>query len=884
MLLCRPLFGQVINKAEYFFDSDPGAGNGTTVTITPGASINANFSVNVSALATGPHTLNTRVKDSNGRWSHFQSRSFFILPAPSAVPPAINLTKAEYFIDSDPGVGNATAIAVTPSPTINQNIAIPTTSLSTGFHTINVRVRDDKGRWTHFSARSFFVLTSPVLSTQLTKAEYFFDTDPGAGNATPLPIAASSSQTNSFALSTSSLGQGFHNIGIRYRDNLGRWSLFGQRSFFVIPANLLPTKLTQIEYYVDADPGIGLASKLSFTPSPILDQLFVVDVSGTPVGSHNLYVRTKDDKGYWSIDFAAAFTILGCTPPQPPTSPGGSVCGSGAVTLTAAGATGAQLYRWYADPTTSTVLFTGASFVTPAISSTTVYYATIYDPNTTCESLRTAVTAGVVSSTPPVLNVTGNIAICSGNSITLSAPAGFSSYQWSTGASTQQITVNSSGSYTVIVGNGTCQTSASLPAIVTVAPRPGKPNVVATATELCIGQTATLQGPSAFAAYVWSNGGATQQITINQPGTYSLVVVDANGCSSFPSDPVLINAPPPKPAILAVGSTTFCQGQGVTLVGPGGMASYLWSSGALSQQTTAVTAGSYTVQTTDAAGCTSPVSDPIAVNVNPLPPKPTITTSGSTSMCLGQTIDLSAPAGFSYIWSTGAATQQITINQSGSYTVVVVDAKSCQSPAADPVVVTAAPCDSSHPPAIQDKVVTCEVKGTATVGLTDLFSDPDDDLDLSSLKIVRPLASGAGASIDANLTLTVDYTNSLFAGEEPLTLEICDLAKNCTRKDIEIRVVGEVVVYNAVSPNGDGLNELLYLEYIDLLDEAKQNRVRIFNRWGDVVYDAENYNNSTIAFRGIGTNGTILPTGTYFYRIDFASGIPYKSGYISLRK
>jgi hypothetical protein len=51
-----------------------------------------------------------------------------------------------------------------------------------------------------------------------------------------------------------------------------------------------------------------------------------------------------------------------------------------------------------------------------------------------------------------------------------------------------------------------------------------------------------------------------------------------------------------------------------------------------------------------------------------------------------------------------------------------------------------------------------------------------------------------------------------------------------------------------------------------------------------VVYEAENYNNTTIAFRGLSTSGDPIPSGTYFYRIDFRSGIPVKTGFFSLRR
>ena len=185
---------------------------------------------------------------------------------------------------------------------------------------------------------------------------------------------------------------------------------------------------------------------------------------------------------------------------------------------------------------------------------------------------------------------------------------------------------------------------------------------------------------------------------------------------------------------------------------------------------------------------------------------------------------------------------------------------------------------------IEDKVIRTSVKSRIAQNLISYFSDKDNDLNYNSIEIIKSPSSGAIAIIDANNNLVLDYSGLLFAGDETITLKICDLANNCTPGELVIRVSGDVIVYNAISPNGDGLNEGLYLEYIELLNETKDNQVRIFNRWGDTVYDAENYNNTTIVFKGLGTNGEVLPPGTYFYRMDFNSGIPYKTGYFSLRR
>jgi len=91
-----------------------------------------------------------------------------------------------------------------------------------------------------------------------------------------------------------------------------------------------------------------------------------------------------------------------------------------------------------------------------------------------------------------------------------------------------------------------------------------------------------------------------------------------------------------------------------------------------------------------------------------------------------------------------------------------------------------------------------------------------------------------------------------------------------------------ILIHKAVSPNGDGINEYLIIEAIK---DYPENRVRIFNRNGTVVYEASGYNNGTVAFRGIGTGQQRLPAGTYFYTAEIRVNGEwrYEKGWFVLR-
>ena len=82
---------------------------------------------------------------------------------------------------------------------------------------------------------------------------------------------------------------------------------------------------------------------------------------------------------------------------------------------------------------------------------------------------------------------------------------------------------------------------------------------------------------------------------------------------------------------------------------------------------------------------------------------------------------------------------------------------------------------------------------------------------------------------------------------------------------------GTVLVHNAFSPNGDGINENFIIDNLDFTDCYPTNTVEIYNRWGVLVFETTGYNNTTRVFNGISQGRTTisqssgLPTGTYFY-------------------
>ena len=86
---------------------------------------------------------------------------------------------------------------------------------------------------------------------------------------------------------------------------------------------------------------------------------------------------------------------------------------------------------------------------------------------------------------------------------------------------------------------------------------------------------------------------------------------------------------------------------------------------------------------------------------------------------------------------------------------------------------------------------------------------------------------------------------------------------------------------NAFSPNGDGTNDIWILPlHMDVL----QNRVIIFNRWGDIIRSFENYNNLDVVWDGTNKNSEPVASGTYFYVIEFINSGNSSNGWIQVVK
>lgn len=344
-------------------------------------------------------------------------------------------------------------------------------------------------------------------------------------------------------------------------------------------------------------------------------------------------------------------------------------CQGGSVTLTSSSATG---NTWHP----------GAQN-TPAIIATTGGSYTVTVTNASgCNATSAPVNVNVLAVPPtPTITPIGNINLCAGSSVTLVTNA-IAPFQWSNGQTSGSITVSQAGTYTVTATDPSGCTATSAPTVVSVLNAPPTPTISASgATTFCQGDSVTLTS-SAATGNLWSNGQSTQSITVASSGTYSVTVTDANGCSATSSSTIVTVNPAPAVPTITPSSATICEGEAVTLTA-NGATSYSWNTGDNTASITANPIGTttYTVTALSANGCTT-TSAPTTVTVNPLPPVPTISTSGSTIFCQGGSVVLTSSAANGNLWSNGSTANSITVNTSGNFTLTVTDNNGCSATSA----------------------------------------------------------------------------------------------------------------------------------------------------------------------------------------------------------
>ena len=397
--------------------------------------------------------------------------------------------------------------------------------------------------------------------------------------------------------------------------------------------------------------------------------------TGLTAGTYN--VTITDNNGCTTtraVNITQPAAVAGST-----SSTGESCTGNdGSATVTASGGTAPYGFAWSNSGNSATIngLIAGS------------YTVTITDANG-CSTTRSVVVANNCAPCAISSTASSNNASCNGlcNGSTTVTPSGGTapySYVWGDGANTGTRSGLCAGVYDVtVIDASACSATQSI-----TITEPTALGASATASSTpCVANsgttTATATGGTSPYSFVWSNGSSTATNSGLAAGAYSVTVTDANGCSTTAN--ATVNTIPTAATASATGTNPNCAtatdgAASLSLSGGTAPFSFLWNNGATTQNISAIGAGNYSVTVTDANGCistaTATLTDPTAI---------TVTATGSNPNCPTATdgaINLSFTGGtapFSFLWSNGATTQNISAIAAGSYSVTITDANACAS-------------------------------------------------------------------------------------------------------------------------------------------------------------------------------------------------------------
>jgi hypothetical protein len=553
----------VLNACEYFFNTDPGWGEGIQIPLNTN-NVNESFDLDLSSLPNGVHVAYIRARDGANQWSLYAERVFQVVGSMHE-----ELVEAEYFFNSDPGLGNATPLALSQLA-FEGNLELSVDGLSTGVHTLYVRVKDARGIWSFYGQHNV-VITNPTSGTTLVAAEYYFDNDPGQGNAIALLIPQSSVVDGNFPITLPPNMTGTHSICIRVMDINNQWSPNVCQTITICNAQV--PQITANAQYCQSSP-LVLTASAGYDSYIWSNGLTGASISVTEPGTYTVNVTDNGCAATASIDAQFQYN-----PPVVFTTEG-STCQGDVQTIS------------IVDPSVYDNIVWQDGQTSPAIAvSTSGDYEVTVTSGTCASSYSTNVS--FYQPIAPTIVTTGSS--CEGELLTLSVWSGYTNSVWSNGSEGISTVVSENGNYTVQALDQECVVEGSIDVVFDVAPQ----FEITQSGGPCEGDEVVLSVPAGFDAYEWSEGSQIQTQAVFASGTYSVTVY--NGSCAVAQSILVELSQPTVPSISQNGNVMACDVSG---------ANHQWYlngaaiTGANAQFYTATTSGFYTVEVTE-GGCSA---------------------------------------------------------------------------------------------------------------------------------------------------------------------------------------------------------------------------------------------------------------------------------------
>lgn len=543
LILGQSLQAQTITSGEYFFDTAPNLGGGTSFSLTPADTVNQTLNVSVASLSAGFHNMFVRVKNTAGIWSHYEGRLFYVIPPVLTASAQPAIASGEWFVDTDPGLGNGTAINFSQTDTVNQVININAASFTTGFHNLFIRVKNTMGIWSHYEGRLFYVIPPVTSSPQpaLVSGEWFVDTDPGLGNGTAISFAQADTVNPILNVVTSALSIGTHHLFIRVKNLSGTWSHYEGRPFTVCATLPATPSITGNSVLC-----VGATLNLNASTVSGATSYNWTGPNGFTATTQNITINNVTGlmNGVYSVNAISGTSICD-------TSNAGSINVSVTVTdninptITApvnlnistnssCTATGVNLGTPITADNCSVATINNNAPTAFPIGTTTVIWTVTDGSGNTATTLQTVT---VTDNTNPTITAPVNISVCVGSAVVLGSPI------TSDNCSVSSVTNNASTSYpvgttpviwTVIDGNGNSATATQMITVNSM------PNI----TTNLVG--ATINSNQSGATYNWADcnnnyslvPGTSSSYTATVNGNYAVIVslgacIDTSECVSI---------------------------------------------------------------------------------------------------------------------------------------------------------------------------------------------------------------------------------------------------------------------------------------------------------------------------------------------------------------
>jgi gliding motility-associated-like protein len=518
---------------------------------------------------------------------------------------------------------------------------------------------------------------------------------------------------------------------------------------------------------------------------------------------------------------------------------------NGSIQTMVSGGTGSYTYEWSNGIANANVNSVPAGY----------YAVTVTDGNNCSAVTNVTIDEPVALTVNPIKENP----LCNGKnegSINLDVFGGTQPYNfvWNTGANSKILNNLAAGTYDVVItdANG-CGTQASIslvePAAITIQEAH---STIGCASNTKGSISLTVNGGLGGYNFQWNNGSTTSTASNLAAGSYSVTVVDGNGCEAALNNIVIAENPPLNlnAAVTDAACTGINNGK-INLTVNGGDAPYLfnWDNGNTAPVLSNLAAGTYKVSVTDSKGCsgdmTAEVKTKDGIQLSADVTQPTCTaTKGAINLSVS-----SGTAPYSFEWNTGVKTEDLANVAEGAYSVIVRDANQCE--------VTSA-FNIANPLAF-----TVDVTGPASINMGETADLHVATTSSEQLTYTWLPMTGEQCATCTDVKVTPAQTT------EYTVVATNNSGCSATGK-VTVTVNEEASVWmpNAFSPNGDGNNDDLQL--YGNLNAIHYFQLLVFNRWGEKVFETNDQH-----FNWDGNyKGERQTAGSYIYvmKVVYANG------------